>query len=340
MQILTNLYSNNLPLYFICIEYILIILLLLLFLKKIYDLFKYPNFSYDKIDIIIIYLSSLQLILFLFRLIKNYNIFSALILINKFSQNFLICALLSIYTLGNNEIRKNTIVKYFLISLLTLDILIFIIDLYNEHIFDINDKETMVYLVISIICLILDGYICYKSFINKKNMNSTNIENFGPKKLNNIIKKEEPLIEEMNKENNENNENKKENEFIDALYYQNLNKVMIIITLYFYILFTFLISYILDIILYFSYTSNAQSNDINNNGTKNNDTMIFNTTNEYNNTEINNTSIFSQNIEEQYTFCKLIIYFFVFFFRDIFPYLIIYLMLFYYKLNYYHRSSF
>ncbi len=140
MQILTNLYSNNLPLYFICIEYFLIILLLLLFLKKIYDLFKYPNFSYDKIDIIIIYLSSLQLILFLFRLIKNYNIFSALILINKFSQNFLICALLSIYTLGNNENRKNTIVKYFLISLLILDILIFIIDLYYELIFDINYK--------------------------------------------------------------------------------------------------------------------------------------------------------------------------------------------------------
>ena len=336
MQILTNLYSNNLPLYFICIEYILIILLLLLFLKKIYDLFKYPNFSYDKIDIIIIYLSSLQLILFLFRLIKNYNIFSALILINKFSQNFLICTLLSIYTLGNNENRKNTIVKYFLISLLILDILIFIIDLYNEHIFEINNKETIVYLIISIICLLLDGYICYKSFINKKNMSSTNIENFAPKKLNNIIKKEEPLIEEINKGNNEN----KENEFIDALYYQNLNKVMIIITLYFYILFTFLISYILDIILYFSYTSNAQSNDINNNGTKNNDTMIFNTTNEHNNTEINNTSTFSQNIEEQYTFCKLIICFFVFFFRDIFPYLIIYLMLFYYKLNYYHRSSF
>ena len=80
-------------------------------MKKIYDLVKYPNFSYDKIDIIIIYLSSLQLILFLFRLIKNYNIFSTLILINKFSQNFLICALLSIYTLGNKENRKNTIVK-------------------------------------------------------------------------------------------------------------------------------------------------------------------------------------------------------------------------------------
>ena len=334
MQILTNLYSNNLPLYFICIEYILIILLLLLFLKKIYDLFKYPNFSYDKIDIIIIYLSSLQLILFLFRLIKNYNIFSALILINKFSQNFLICALLSIYTLGNNENRKNTIVKYFLISLLILDILIFIIDLYNEHIFDINDKETKVYLVISIICLILDGYICYKSFINKKNMSSTNIENFGTKKLNNIIKKEEPLIEEINIEN------KKENEFIDALYYQNLNKVLIIITLYFYILFTFFISYLFDIMLYFSFISNTQSNEINNNGTKNNGTMIYNTTNEYNKTEINNTYIFSQIIEEQYTFGKLLICFIVFFFRDIFPYLVIYLMLFYYKLNYYHRSSF
>lgn len=340
MQIFANLYSTNFPLIFICIEYVLIILLLLLFLKKIYDLYKYPNFSFDKIDIIMIYLSSLQLILFLLRLIKNYNIFSVLILINKFSQNFLIYALLSIYTLGNSEKRKTKIDKYFLLTLLILDILIFVSEIYDEHIFDINDKETIVYLIIAIICLVFDGYICYKSFINKKRMSSVNIENYGPNKLNNIIKKEEPFIEEINNENKENNENKKENEFINALYYQNLNKVVIIISLYFYILLTFFISYLFDIILYFSYSPNVQSNDINNSDARNNGTMIYNTTNEYNNTEINNTYIFNQNVEEEYSFWKLFIYFIIFLFRDILPYLVIYLMLFYYKLNYYHRSSF
>ena len=136
MQICVNyipsIYSNI----FITIEYILIVILLLLYLKKINDLIKLPNISYDKIDLIIIYLSALQLLLFLIRLIKNYYIFSVLISINKFSQNLMICALLLLYILGKYEKGKATLIKYFLVTLLILDILIFLIDINDSLPFD------------------------------------------------------------------------------------------------------------------------------------------------------------------------------------------------------------
>lgn len=342
MQICTNYSSNTFSSIFIFIEYILIILLLLLFLKKIYDLYKYHNNSFDKIDTIIIYLSSLQLILFIIRLIINYSIFSTLISINKFSQNFLICVFLLIYILNQDEKSKATIVKYFLVVLIILDILIFLIEISYGQILEKNNKETLVDLIISIICLIFDGFIWYKSFINKKIMNSKITEKNGPNKLSNIINKDEILIVEQKDENDENDDNKEENGFIDDLYYQNLNNVVILITTYFYILFAFIISYLIDFIFYFSNNSSINTKDINNNNTTtgHNDTMTYNTTIEYNNTEVNNVCIFSQNIEEQFTISKLIVCFIIFFFRDIVPYLVIYLMFFYYKLNYYHRASF
>ena len=342
MQICTNYSSNTFSSIFIFTEYILIILLLLLFLKKIYDLYKYRNNSFDKIDTIIIYLSSLQLILFIIRLIINYNIFSTLISINKFSQNFLICVFLLIYILNQDEKSKATIVKYFLVVLIILDILIFLIEISYGQILEKNNKETLVDLIISIICLIFDGFIWYKNFINKKIMNSKIMEKNSPNKLSNIINKDEILIVEQKDENDENDDNKEENGFIDDLYFQNLNNVVILITTYFYILFAFIISYLIDFIFYFSNNSSINTKDINNNNTTtgHNDTMTYNTTIEYNNTEINNVCIFSQNIEEQFTISKLIVCFIIFFFRDIVPYLVIYLMFFYYKLNYYHRASF
>ena len=87
MQICSNYTQNTFSSIFITIEYIIIIILLLLFIKKIYELYKLPHNTYAEIDIVIIYLSSLQLILLLIRLIKNYNLFSFLISINKFSIN-------------------------------------------------------------------------------------------------------------------------------------------------------------------------------------------------------------------------------------------------------------
>lgn len=331
MQICSEYTSCNYSIFFTCLEYVLIIILFLLYLKKINDLIRLPNILYDKIDLIIIYLSALQLFFFLIRLIKNYNIFSVLISINKFSQNLLICTLLLIYILSKYEKRKTTILKYFLVTLLILDILIFLIEINDSQPFDIKDKETIDHLIISFFCLILDSFLCYKSFVNK---NVMNFENSEVKKLDNIINKEDNLIEEQNN-------NKENNEFLNTIYYQNLTNINIIISIYFYTLITFLISYFVDIFLYFSYKSGIQKNNNINNDTIYNNTNFNETINNHDNNTINNIYIYnSQNDDNQCNFLELILCFIYFLLRDILPYLVIFLMFFYYKLKYYHRSSF
>ena len=331
MQICSEYTSCNYSIFFTCLEYVFIIILFFLYLKKINDLIRLPNILYDKIDLIIIYLSALQLFFFLIRLIKNYNIFSVLISINKFSQNLLICTLLLIYILSKYEKRKTTILKYFLVTLLILDILIFLIEINDSQPFDIKDKETIDHLIISFFCLILDSFLCYKSFVNK---NVMNFENSEVKKLDNIINKEENLIEEQNN-------NKENNEFLNTIYYQNLTNINIIISIYFYTLITFLISYFVDIFLYFSYKSGIQENNNINNDTIYNNTNFNETINNYDNNTINNIYIYnSQNDDNQCNFLELILCFIYFLLRDILPYLVIFLMFFYYKLKYYHRSSF
>ena len=331
MQICSEYTSCNYSIFFTCLEYVIIIILFFLYLKKINDLIRLPNILYDKIDLIIIYLSALQLFFFLIRLIKNYNIFSVLISINKFSQNLLICTLLLIYILSKYEKRKTTILKYFLVTLLILDILIFLIEINDSQPFDIKDKETIDHLIISFFCLILDGFLCYKSFVNK---NVMNFENSEVKKLDNIINKEENLIEEQNN-------NKENNEFLNTIYYQNLTNINIIISIYFYTLITFLISYFVDIFLYFSYKSGIQENNNINNDTIYNNTNFNETINNHDNNTINNIYIYnSQNDDNQCNFLELILCFIYFLLRDILPYLVIFLMFFYYKLKYYHRSSF
>ena len=333
MQVCAQYTASVYSTFFISTEYIAIIIILLLFSKKIYDLFNFQNISYDKIDLIIIYLSAIQLFLFLIRLIKNFNIFSVLISINKFSQNLMISALLMLYILGKHE--KTTIIKYFLVTLLILDIIIFLIGINDKQPFDTKNNETLDHLIISVFCLILDGFIWYKSYINKKIMNNKIVENYGINKLNNIINKQEKLI-------GESTNNIENNGFIDSLFFQNLNNVVIIISIYFYILTTFFISYFIDFILYFSYGSNTNTNNYNydHNKTKYK-TMINNTDNtNFNNTEINENCIFNKIIENKFTFWKLIICFIFFFLKDILPYLVIFLMFFYYKLKYYQSSSF
>ena len=341
MQVYTNKPSNIFSTIFIISEYILIIIHLLLFLKKINDLIKFPNVLYDKIDIIIIYLSAFQLLLFLIRLIKNYSIFSILISINKFSQNLMIWTLLLVYILGKYGKRKTIIIKYFFVTLLILDIIIFLIDINDSQPFETKNDETISNLILYIFCLCFDLFICYKSYIDKKILNTKIENNFENKKLDNIINNEQKLLEEEEINNNKKSENNnvKENEFINIIYFQNLNNVIIIISIYFYILVTFLISYLIDIILYLSDKSNLNDNidNIDNN---------YNETN-YNNTILNDTkeinkydSIFMQENKNPFSFWDLIVSFIFFFLRDILPYLVIYLMLFIYKGKYYQRSSF
>ena len=323
MQIHT---SNDSPLYskiFIFVEYILIIILFLLFLYKINELIKFPNILYDKIDIIIIYLSAFQLFLFLIRLMKNYSIFSILITINKFSQNLMILTLLVIYIFGKYEKGKTAIIKYFFVTLFILDIAIFLIDINNSQLFDTKNDDTISNLILYIFCLCFDCFICYKSYINKKNLKNNFYNNFENNKLDNIIKKDEQLLGEE-KNNNELKEISKENEneIINTIYSQNLNNVIIIISIYFYILVTFLISYFIDIILYLSYKINIEDNNYNNHNETN-----------YNDTISNNNTYFNIRIPKirgpriySRAYGNLILCLTFLVCRDILPYLFIYLI--------------
>ena len=100
------------------IQFTSIIFLFFFFLRNIINLWNYPNNSYDRIDKILIYLSEIQLIILFVRLCLNYNIFSVLVSINKFSQNLMICSLLMIIILGKYSNSKTKIINYFLITLL------------------------------------------------------------------------------------------------------------------------------------------------------------------------------------------------------------------------------
>ena len=337
MQIYISDASSIYSKIFIFIEYFLIIIFLLVYLKKINDLIKFPNILYDKIDIIIIFLSAFQLFLFLIRLIKNYSIFSILISINKFSQNLMILTLLIIYILGKYEKGKATIIKYFFVTLLIFDIALFLIDINDSQPFDTKNDDTISNLILYIFCLCFDCFICYKSYINKKNLKNNFYNNFENNKLDNIIKKDEQLLGEE-KNNNELKEISKENEneIINTIYSQNLNNVIIIISIYFYILVTFLISYFIDIILYLSYKINIEDNNYNNhNETNYNDTTSNNNTNfNIRIPKIRGPRIYSR------AYGNLILCLTFLVCRDILPYLFIYLMLFIYKREYYHRASF
>ena len=337
MQIYISDASSIYSKIFIFIEYLLIIIFLLVYLKKINDLIKFPNILYDKIDIIIIFLSAFQLFLFLIRLIKNYSIFSILISINKFSQNLMILTLLIIYILGKYEKGKATIIKYFFVTLLIFDIALFLIDINDSQPFDTKNDETISNLILYIFCLCFDCFICYKSYINKKNLNDKIDNNFESNKLDNIIKKDQKLLgEEINNKEQKEIFNENENEFINTIYFQNLNNVIIIISIYFYILVSFLISYFIDIILYLSFKINNSDNIYNNRNETNYNNTISNNNTE---TNMNDQEIISSK-KYSFPFLNFIFCFIFFFFRDILPYLVIYLMFFIYKRKFYHRASF
>ena len=329
---------------FIFFEFISVIILFFFFLNKIIHLCKHPNNSYDKIDLILIYLSEIQIFLFFLRLCQNYNIFSVLISINKFSQNLMICSLIMIIILGKFSNTKTKIINYFLLTLLITDILLFLININDNESFKKSDTESLSNVVVAILCVILNIIIAYKSYFFKNETNNKIKDNFYKKKLISLNK-----IDNDNSNNNENNES----EFFNIIFNQHLSNAITILSVYFNILIPFLISYLIEIILYFFFNTNNKENKtekkdiINNNITysdENNNfsNLIFaNNSNKFENlNKFNNSCIFLQDIKNTFNFEKLIICTIFFILRDFLPYFMTYLMFFYYKLKYHTRLSF
>ena len=334
---------------FTSLEMIAIIVLFVLYLRQIINLWNYPNASYDRIDLILIYLSEIQLITFFIRLILNYNIFSVLILINKFSQNLMICSLLMIIILDKYSNSKTKIINYFLMTLLITDILLFLIGINDDKSFKKVETESMFHMVIAIICSIINLIIIYYSYnfkmerINKINDNLNNNKLVSLQNVNNI----------NNDNENDNNyeEQNNEKDFFNTVLNEYLSNAITILSVYLNILIPFLVSYIIEIIIYFYFNTNiinSNDNEIrdnnNNNNTINNDTAINNNTDYNNSQNINITNdysyscIFIQKNENFFGFGKLCICFILFILRDFLPYSMTYLMFFYYKSKHHRRS--
>ena len=326
--------------FFFILELISIIILFIFYLKNILSLWKYPNNTYDKIEIILIYLSEIQLVLFVIRLFQNYNIFSVLISINKFSQNLMICSLLMIIILGKYSNSKNKIINYFLITLLIADILLFLIGIKDNESFKKLNTESISNLFIAIFCVIIDFIIIYKSYIFKIESNE---------KINNDLYKNKLIsLKPINNDNNNNDGINNEDNFFNTILNQHLSNAITILSVYFYILIPFLISYFMEIIIYFFYNSNDIN--INNNENINNNTTIYNSI-DLNNTNINITDyndscylMFNEqnnnNNSCNFNLGKLIKCFIFFTLRDLLPYFVTYLMFFFYKAKYHKRLTF
>ena len=242
----SSIYST----FFILLEFISIIILFVMYLRKIIELWNNPNNSYDKIDLILIYLSEIQLIVFFLRLCENYNIFSVLVMINKFSQNLMICSLLIIIILGRYTNSKIKIINYFLITLLIADIILFLIGINDRESFDKSDAESMFNVIISFLCIILNTFIIYKSYLFKIETNKKIEENLNNNKL--VALRNHNSNENINNNDNEDyNEKNEEGDFFNTILNQHLSNAITILSVYFNILIPFLLSYIMEVILYF-----------------------------------------------------------------------------------------
>ena len=259
---------------FFILELFSIIILFIFYLKNILGLWKYHNHSNDKIEIILIYLAEIQLVLFILRLFLDYNIFSVLISINKFSQNLMICSLLMIIILGKYSNSKNKIINYFLITLLIADILLFLIGINDNESFKKSETESITHLFIAIFCGIINIIIIYKSYVFKKESNEKINNNLYKNKLISL----KPIA---NEGGNPDYELNNENDFFNTILNQHLSNAITILSVYFYILIPFFISYFMEIIIYFFFNSNIYN--------INNDENI-NYDNNYNN-NINKTEI-------------------------------------------------
>lgn len=326
-----------------------------MYLRKIIELWNNPNNSYDKIDLILVYLSEIQLIVFFLRLCQNYNIFSVLVMINKFSQNLMICSLLIIIILGKYTNSKIKIINYFLITLLIADIVLFLLGINDRESFDKSDAESLLNVIISFLCVILNIFILYKSYLFKTETNKKIEENINNNKL--VALRNYNSNENINADDDDGQQEKyQEGDFFNTILNQHLSNAIAILSVYFYILIPFLVSYITEIILYFYFGSNDKTNlndneiiESNNNSTNGNDSYIYHDDLNYqinsiiNDEYINNTSntcIFSKDYKTNFGMGNLIVCFLFFLLRDFLPYFMTYLMFFYYKLKYHQRFSF
>ena len=311
------------------IEFFAIVFICLLIFRNIVNIFKFRSNLYDKIDIIVMFLTVIQLIIIIFQLFENYFIFSLLISILKFSQNILICSLLLVIVLWKHSNITRKIINYFMISLLITNILIFLFGISYYNPLDKNNCESTVNIIIVILSLFLNVFIGNLSYHFKIN--------------NNIIdnNKKSNIISDYNDINEQINEG--EELFINRMYNQYLTNIRNTLTMYLLILFPFFLSYLIEFIFYFFFSNNIifeneENKDVENAINDNVNTMYFN--GKINKNVTYNSCELIRNYGKNFNFVNFILCLFGFIIRDFLPHFCVYVVLFKYKIKNSTRSSF
>ena len=322
--------DNIFSVLFNIIELLAILFVCLLIFRNMVYILKIRNNIYDKIDIIVIFLTAIQLIIFIFQLFVNYFIFSLLISILKFSQNILICSLLLVIVLWKHSNITKKIINYFMISLLIADILIFLFGISYYNPLDENNCESTVNIIIVILSIIINIFIGFFSY-QFQNNNSIIDDNYKKSNITSGYNSMDDLSDNG------------QEIFINRMYNQYLTNIRNILTMYLLILFPFLLSYLIEFVFYFFFSRNIifenEDDKEEGNSTNNNlNAMYFNEKNNQNST--NDSCNLIRNYGKNFNFINLILCLFGFIIRDFLPHFCVYVVLFKYKIKNSARASF
>lgn len=112
---------------------------------------------YEKLDLLVIFLSSVQIVLLLIMfMINEYFIVSLIISILKFSENAIICCLLLVIIMWKHYTVTYVIVNYFMMFIFVFDILCFLFGIFAYKPFDTNYCRPKIILLLVILGFILD----------------------------------------------------------------------------------------------------------------------------------------------------------------------------------------
>lgn len=132
--------------------------LLFFYLKAIWNLIVHNEKDfYEKLDLLVIFLSSSQIVLFLIMFLFNeYFIISFIISILKLNENAIICCLLLVIIMWKYYTVTFVIVNYFMMFILVFDILCFLFGIFTYKPFNTDYCKPKVVILLVLLGFILD----------------------------------------------------------------------------------------------------------------------------------------------------------------------------------------
>lgn len=304
--------SSSWSSFFTHCEILLTIILFGIYLRKIIKIIRNQEINmYEKLDLLVIILSVLQIFLYIFFfVIKEYYLISLAISILKFSQNSIICCLLLVIIMWKYSSITFLIINYFMMIILISDIVFCIFGLIEYSPFETQYCKPKIEFILSLFGLIVNILVLCCSFY----FSSTGNEEESQK--NQLIDDDQYYINNIY------------NKYVDNI--KKMMKSYLIITIF------FLISFGIDILF------NALEQNINiivpNDNNKISSISDTNNTINGKNTEIFLCPYYG-NFDTKFGFKEYLICCISFILRDLSTHLYIFFALFFFKPENISRSS-